>query len=112
MSYLGHLIVGAVWTPTFVVKMAATMLLAKLVFRPLGNWWVGKCLGKQRLLERDTMARWLKSGGQHPVHEGWRDHSRAWWRCLTWRWSKEGKELREMWRNIPLPPPNLCRRNF
>jgi hypothetical protein len=106
MNNLIHLVVSTVWNPSFFVGMAASSLLARFLIRPLGVRWDRLRVGKQRLLERDSQARWLSNGG-HRVTLCWRDHARAWWRCLTWRWSNEGKELRAMWRNVPLPPPDL-----
>src|SRR5438874_2142245 len=94
------------WAPLILGAIIQAFALDPLIIGPTKDWIARMRLGKQRLLEEDMQIRWHKNGGQ-AVEVNWRHHGGAWWRCITWRWSKEGRERREMWRHIPLPPRDL-----
>ena len=107
-------ILHSLWSWAFLVLTIAGIALQKValdrfLFNPIENWWAGVRAGREYLLDRMAMRRW---DGTHPVHLSRKDRAWALWGSLVWRWSKEAKERREEWSNIPRPPRDLRGCNF
>jgi hypothetical protein len=106
MSNILHVVIGTVWTPSFFVGMIVTSLMAKFLFRPVGDWCERQREGKAGVLGLHDHVRFMKNGGRR-ICPRWWDHCRAWWGHFTWRWSRMGKEARESGCHVSLPPPGL-----
>lgn len=88
LDQMGRWVVGAV---------GSRFVLEPLLLARVRTWWARLCDRKQRLLYVDADIRWDASGC--PPTIGFRDHCRAWRRCIFWAWIKEREELK---RHAPL----------